>query len=89
MIDGNKIEGKTVQEVGELLDQIQNVETIQESEMQRLRRENQGLQKAVNKLNLDINRINARLPKYHADEAMSAQKNAQIIENRNRQRHPI
>jgi len=71
------------------LDEMQNVERIQESEAQRLRKENRGLQQAVNKLNLDINRMNARLPKYHGDEIMSAQKNAQILENRNKQRDSL
>jgi len=86
-IDGSqKRREKTVQEVEQLLDGMQNVERIQENEMQRLRKENRGLQSAVNKLNMDINLINARIPKFYADEIMSAQKNAQIVENRNRQR---
>ncbi len=55
--------------------------------MNEILRENfRRLQKANNTLNLDITRMEARLPHFHADEIMAAQKNLQKMEERQRNR---
>ena len=56
--------------------------------MNHILRENfKRLQTANNTLNLDITRMEARLPHFHADEIMAAQKNLQKMDERQRNRN--